>query len=262
MNRTDRLHAVHEALRRAGGNGLRADSLADRLEVSVRTIKRDISALQQAGAPIWARPGPGGGYVLDAEATLPPVALTPSQAVALAVAVAMLPPGSPFGLDATHAADRVLATLSDATRQRAATLAEQVWVLPGERVRPAPSGVVRSIEQALAEHRTLRVTYRDNSGNETRRTIEPVMAAWGNDRWYLVAHCQLRNDIRWFRMDRIAEAQMTRESYQPRPVSDVGTPPPTARSVDGETGARDREASPQLADGDKRAAQERQPQHG
>lgn len=232
MNRTDRLHAVHEALRRAGTSGRRAESLADTLEVSARTIKRDVTALQQAGAPIWARPGPGGGYVLDASATLPPVALTPSQAVALAVAVAMLPPGSPFGLDAKHAADRVLATLNDATRQRAATLAGQVWVLPGERVTPAPPGVVRSIEQSLADHRSLRITYRDDRGEETRRTIEPVMAAWGNDRWYLVAHCQLRNDIRWFRMDRIAEARITREPYTPRPVSDIGTPPPAARSVD------------------------------
>ncbi|MEM9514317.1 MAG: WYL domain-containing protein [Actinomycetota bacterium] len=232
MNRTDRLHAVHEALRHAGGSGQRADALADALEVSVRTIKRDISALQQAGAPIWARPGRGGGYVLDASATLPPVALTPSQAVALAVAVAILPPGSPFGLDAKHAADRVLATLSDATRERAATLADQIWVLPGEHVTPAPPGVVRSIEQSLADRRVLRITYCDDRGQETQRTIEPVMAAWGNDRWYVVAQCRLRDDIRWFRMDRIVDARTTREGYQPRPVADVGTPPPTARPVD------------------------------
>jgi predicted DNA-binding transcriptional regulator YafY len=88
MNRTDRLHALGEELRRAGPRGRTASQLATWLEVSTRTVKRDAAALQQAGLPVWAQAGPGGGYVLDAVATLPLVNLTPAQAVAVAVALA------------------------------------------------------------------------------------------------------------------------------------------------------------------------------
>jgi predicted DNA-binding transcriptional regulator YafY len=77
VNRTERLYAIAEELRRAGRPGRTAGGLAGRFEVSVRTIKRDVSALLQAGLPIWARPGAGGGYVLDASASLPPVNFTP-----------------------------------------------------------------------------------------------------------------------------------------------------------------------------------------
>ena len=72
MNRTDRLYALTEALRRAGPTGRTSAQLAAHLEVAPRTIKSDVSALQQAGVPIWATAGPGGGYALDPAATLPP----------------------------------------------------------------------------------------------------------------------------------------------------------------------------------------------
>jgi len=75
VNRTDRLHALSEELRRAGQHGRTAARLAGWLEVSTRTIKRDVAALQQAGLPVWSQAGPGGGYVLDEAATLPPVNL-------------------------------------------------------------------------------------------------------------------------------------------------------------------------------------------
>ena len=61
MNRTDRLHSLTEELRRAGPSGRSADRLAAWLEVSTRTIKRDVAALQKAGLPVWAQAGPGGG---------------------------------------------------------------------------------------------------------------------------------------------------------------------------------------------------------
>lgn len=62
VNRTERLHAVAEELRRAGRTGRTAGKLAQHFEVSTRTVKRDVAALQQGGLPVWAQPGPGGGY--------------------------------------------------------------------------------------------------------------------------------------------------------------------------------------------------------
>ena len=100
MNRTDRLYALREELRRAGAAGRSAEQLADRFEVSARTVKRDISALQQGGFPVWARPGPGGGYAVEAEATLHPLSgwnLTTaySHIVAIVTSDTSLPYGTP-----------------------------------------------------------------------------------------------------------------------------------------------------------------------
>src|SRR6266576_856466 len=72
VNRTDRLYAIVELLRATAPRARAARDLADRFEVSARTIERDISALQQSGVPIWATSGPGGGYSVDPEMTLPP----------------------------------------------------------------------------------------------------------------------------------------------------------------------------------------------
>jgi predicted DNA-binding transcriptional regulator YafY len=84
MNRTDRLYALVEKLRARAPAMMRASELARYFEVSSRTIERDLLALQEVGVPIWSQPGPGGGYGLNVDATLPPLNLTAAEAVALA----------------------------------------------------------------------------------------------------------------------------------------------------------------------------------
>lgn len=76
VNRTDRLYGLVEELRAASPRPRSARRLADRFEVSVRTIERDLAALQQSGLPIWAEPGRTGGYVIDASATMRPAGFT------------------------------------------------------------------------------------------------------------------------------------------------------------------------------------------
>ncbi len=239
VNRTDRLFAIREELRRAGRAGTTGARLARLFEVSERTIKRDVSALQQAGAPIWAQSGPGGGYVLDASASLPPVNFTPTQAVALAVALATLPAGSPFAVDAAAARGKLWDTLSDRDRHRAERLSARVWTRPSAPRRPegevpdgvAPAaavpspGVLRAVEQALGDERALALAYAGRDGAVTQRTVEPILLAHTGGRWYLVAWCRLRTAIRWFRLDRIADAHLTGERYVPRDIAAVGEPP-------------------------------------
>lgn len=255
VNRTDRLYAIREELRRAGRAGTTGARLARLFEVSERTIKRDVSALQQAGAPIWAQSGPGGGYVLDASASLPPVNFTPTQAVAMAVALATLPPGSPFAVDAAAARGKLWDTLGERDRHRAQRLSARVWTRPapgpgqGEvpdavgRVAggPSPAGggmpdgraapaapsptVLRAVEQALGDERVLAIAYAGRDGDVTQRTVEPILLAHTGGRWYLVAWCRLRTAVRWFRLDRIADAHLTAERYVPRDVASVGEPP-------------------------------------
>jgi len=166
VNRTDRLHALSEELRRAGW-----------LEVSTRTIKRDVAALQQAGLPVWSQAGPGGGYVLDEAATLPPVNLTPAQAVAVAVALAAQT-DAPYAIDGRTAIEKILDVLDPAARERAEQLAGRVWVRtsPAER-----TAALAAVEEGLAQRRVLVLNYQDRLGRPSHRRVEPHLLARTND---------------------------------------------------------------------------------
>ena len=168
MNRTDRLYALAEELRRVGPAGTTSARLARLFEVSPRTVKRDVATLQQAGLPVAAQAGLGGGYVLAASVGLPPVNFTPGQAVALALAVRALPPGSPFGADADAARAKVLDALPPAARARADALAARVW----SRSAPAggpPATVLRAVEEALDRSLVVAIEYASADGTVSRR---------------------------------------------------------------------------------------------
>lgn len=240
MDKTERLYAVAEELRRAGAAGTTGARLARLLEVSVRTVKRDVSALQQAGLSIWAQAGPGGGYVLDATASLPPLNFTPQQAVAVAVALASLPAGSPFAVDAATAQRKVWDALGPTSQARAAELASRVWVAhgAGDQAAEVPAAgdaarqqTLRAVEQSIARSTVLALRYRDSAGAESARRVEPVILAHTGTAWYLVAWCRTRQDIRWFRLDRVERADVTAETFHPRPVSEAGEPPEGAEPV-------------------------------
>ncbi|HQD23093.1 MAG TPA: HTH domain-containing protein, partial [Arachnia sp.] len=170
MNRTDRLYALREELRRAGPRGRSAERLARTFEVSVRTIKRDISTLQHGGFPVWAQPGPGGGYVVDAAATLPPVNFTDAEVSGLAAAVAAHR-GQPFDSHARAALAKVLSVMDATTRERSQRLGGRIWIDHEAGVSGSPQ-VRRAVEQALHERRVLSLRYRDEKGKETSRRVD------------------------------------------------------------------------------------------
>jgi predicted DNA-binding transcriptional regulator YafY len=231
MNRTDRLYALAEELRRGGRAGTTSTRLARLFEVSPRTVKRDVSALQQAGLPVVAQAGLGGGYVLHASVGLPPVNFTPAQAVALALAVRALPAGSPFGTDAEAARAKVLDARPPADRARADELAGRVWSRPDRGGDEVPPQVLRGVEESIGRRRVLAIEYRRSDGTVSRRRIEPVVLARTEGTWYVVAWCRLREDLRWFRLGRILRADLTPQVYDPRPVAAIGAAPPDARPV-------------------------------
>ncbi len=228
MNRSDRLYALREELRRAGAAGRTAERLAGIFEVSVRTIKRDISTLQHGGFPVWARPGPGGGYAVDATATLPPVNFTDAEASGLAAAVAAHR-GQPFEGHARAALAKVLSVMDARARERSQSLGGRVWIDRTDT--PTDARIRRAVEQALHEQRVLSLRYRDERGRETSRRADPVLLACTRGHWYLVAHCRTRDAIRWFRLDRIVAARPTGETAAEIPVASVGAPPTTAVAV-------------------------------
>ena len=228
MNRTDRLYALREELQRAGSVGRTADRLAEMFEVSVRTIKRDISTLQHGGFPVWAQPGPGGGYAVDAAATLPPVNFTSAESSGLAAAVAAHR-GQPFDGHARAALAKVLSVMDTAAQERSKELGGRIWIDHTDT--QADAQIRRAVEQAFHERRVLSMRYRDDQGQETSRRVDPVLLAHTRGRWYLVAHCHTRDAIRWFRLERITAAHPTAEPAAEIPVERIGTPPPTAKAI-------------------------------
>lgn len=229
MKRTERLHALSEMLRRNGSRGTSAERLAREFGVSVRTVKRDLAALDVSGAPVWSRPGPGGGYGVAAGASLPPVSLSPAQAVALMAAVAAAP-DAPYADLAAAGIQKILDVLDPRTRARADELAGRVWVTAG----PPSSRTIRSaLEEAMSEQRVLRIRYASGEGTTTTRDVEPVLFASTNGQWYLVGWCRLRNAMRWFTVSRIERASATKIACGGHTVHEVGEPPTNARPVHG-----------------------------
>ncbi len=107
--RVERQHAVLEVLRQRAPRLVTATDLSKRLEVSTRTVERDIAVLTGAGVPIWARRGRGGGYAIDSRASIDPVTFTPGEAAAVVASLATL---GPFGTaTATSAIDKLVAAM-------------------------------------------------------------------------------------------------------------------------------------------------------
>ena len=215
MNRTDRLYALVEELRAVAPRPRSARWLADRFEVSARTVERDISALQQSGTPIYAEPGRTGGYCLDRARTLPPVNLTPAEAVAMALALRRVA-GTPFRETAGTALRKLVAAMQADDASAARDLAGRVHLI--DRDGP-PSRMPRLVADALTAGRVLRIRYADKAGAATARDIEPLGYVGGRDHWYLVAWCRLRRAVRAFRTDRIVAATITAETPAPRELA-------------------------------------------
>ncbi len=219
VNRTDRLYALVEELRAVAPRPRSARWLARRFEVSVRTVERDISALQQAGTPIYAEPGRTGGYCLDKAHTMPPVNLTPGEAVAMALALKHLD-GTPFRAEAGSALRKLVAAMHEDDAAEARELASRVHLLD----KPSPPPMPRKIADALDAGRVLRIGYADREGAVTQREIEPLSYVGKPAHWYLVAWCRLRDQVRVFRTDRITSVTVTAEVPKFRRRTDLDIP--------------------------------------
>jgi predicted DNA-binding transcriptional regulator YafY len=229
VNRTDRLYALVEELRAFAPRPRTARQLADHFEVSVRTIERDLNALLESGVPIYATPGPGGGYAIDKTHSLPPVNFTPEEATALAVALAR-PGESPLADALRSAIRKVIGVMPERDAEAARRLAGRVRLFP--HVGDARARAAQVVEEAVLGSWVVDIAYEDRNGKATRRKVEPVVLVGGSqDQWYLVAYCRLRQDERAFRIDRIAEAELTGEKAPDRGEPALRGVPITPRRV-------------------------------
>jgi predicted DNA-binding transcriptional regulator YafY len=220
MNRTDRMYALVEELRASGRRGRTARQLAEHFEVSVRTVERDLSALGQAGVPLATKQGRGGGYTLDRSMSLPPLNFTPPEAAAVAVALSRSEHVL-FRRDARTALQKIVAAMPEQALQEARATAEKVRLLVLPTPDPDPD-VAETIWRAVRDNQVLHVHYIDVGGVETDRNIETQHVVVGPNGSYLTAWCQLRDDERVFRMDRITRAEPTSTPHQaPRTTGEL-----------------------------------------
>lgn len=118
--------------------------------------------------------------------------------------------------------------LDPRTREKADELARRIWVNADS---PGTRTVRSALEEAMSEQQVVRIRYTAQDGNKTTRDVEPVIFASANGHWHLVGWCQLRNDMRWFRVSRIEHATRTKTRCGTHGVEEIGIPPATSRSV-------------------------------
>jgi len=205
--------------------------LAERLEVSARTVRRDVDRLRELGYPVRAIKGPDGGYRLDAGTELPPLLFDDEQAVAVAVAL-QTASANVSGIE--EGALRALATVRQVmpARLRGRIDALQVTTVPTDREPPkVDSSMLIAVGGAVRAHEVLRFDYeRPHRTGEDRpweppRRVEPHHLATWSGRWYLVAWDLDRKDWRTFRVDRMTPKIPTGPRFSPRelPGGDVAT---------------------------------------
>lgn len=185
--------------------------LADRLDVTVRTVRRDIGRLRQLGYPVLADSGVAGGYRLGAGGrTMPPLMLDRDEAVAVAVCLRSTATESIAG--GGEAAIRALGKLEQllppTLRRQVGTIGSMTTRL-GSAAAPVSPDLLVTITRACRDSERLRVRYRDARGNDTERTLDPHRVVSTAKRWYLVARDRDRADWRTFRVDRMTAVDPT-----------------------------------------------------
>jgi predicted DNA-binding transcriptional regulator YafY len=193
--------------------------LMQRMEVSERTLRRDVERLRDLGYPVRAASGPAGGYQLEAGADIPPLLFDDEEAVAIAMGLLTAAGGTITGIEETSV--RALAKLEQVLppriRKRVATLQSAVvpmiraWVT-------VDAETLTTVAQACRDHERLRFQYQAFDGQRSERNVEPHQLVSLHQKWYLLAFDRDRDDWRTFRMDRLEVPRATKFPFKPRPI--------------------------------------------
>jgi predicted DNA-binding transcriptional regulator YafY len=197
--------------------------LASRLEVTDRTLRRDIARLRDLGYPVEAYTGPAGGYMLAPGGALPPLLLDDDEAVVVALGLRTAASGGLPGFE-----DSAIAALAKIEQVLPIRLRERISDLQRSTVALRPAGaptealdpeLLVTIARGCRVPERMRFGYVDYQGNVTERHVEPYQLVYASRRWYLVARDRDRDAWRTFRVDRISNPKLTgmRFSHQSPP---------------------------------------------
>ncbi len=213
-NRTLRLLSLLQQRRHWPGG-----ELATRLDVSLRTLRRDVERLRELGYPVDAQPGVDGGYRLAPGASLPPLVLDDDEAVALTVGLQAAAQSAVTGMAeaSVRALTTVVQVLPARLRRRAETLGAMTVPAPGGASGPAVDPqVLVAVAAACRDTERLEFSYTAADGARPERLTEPFRLVALGRRWYLVAYDLGRGDWRSFRLDRLTAPTGTGQRFAPR----------------------------------------------
>ncbi|MDT0445903.1 helix-turn-helix transcriptional regulator [Streptomyces johnsoniae] len=210
------------------------NELAERLEVTSRTVRNDVERLRRLGYPVHATRGAVGGYRLGAGSSLPPLLLDDEEAVAVAVGLRTATGGSVTGIEESslRALAKLEQVLPPRLRRRVGALqSHTVPVRPRRQGPGVPPDVLTTIAAACRDHVRLRFDYRAHDATTGRRDVEPYrLVNWGR-RWYLIAWDTGRGDWRTFRVDRVTPLTPGGPRFAPRPLPDEDVAAYVSRGV-------------------------------
>lgn len=191
-----------------------APELAGRFSVSVRTIYRDIKALEQAGVPILTEEGRG--YTLMEGYKVPPVMFTEAQANALVLAEQLVRKNkdASFVKDYVEAIDKIKSVLRQSIKDKANLLADRTQFRHNTNSEKN-SNNLSDLQFALTNFCQVKIEYTNEAGSATGRVIEPFALVSTRENWLLIAWCRLRNEFRYFRLDRIRKLSILSEKFTP-----------------------------------------------
>lgn len=189
-----------------------APELARRFNVSVRTIYRDIRALEEAGIPIYVEEGKG--FRLVEGFRLPPVMFTENEANALIAAEQLILNAKDSSLvrEYSRAIEKIKAVVSADTKEKLQLLSQRMvdkYIVELDRT----SSYLSDLQHALTNFRLTTIDYTDASGQLSQRTIEPFALLSTRESWVMIAWCRLRQDYRHFRLDRISRLEVLEQVF-------------------------------------------------
>ena len=202
--------------------------LSDRLEVSPRTLRRDVDRLRELGYTVDAVRGAAGGYQLRAGGSLPPLLLEDDEAVAVAVGLRTAATSAVAGADdrSVQALAKVLALMPPRLRRQMDAVSSQTETPgPWEGAPTVDATVLTTLAQACRDDELVEFDYTAREAETTHRRVEPFRLVSLGRRWYLVSYDRDRQDWRSFRLDRIASPRPTGQKFRPRdlPAADALT---------------------------------------
>lgn len=210
MRRADRLFQIVQIIR--GRRLTTAAQLAQRLEVSERTVYRDVADLQHQGVPIEGEAGVG--YRLGQGFDLPPLMFTADEARALVASVRMAQVWQDPALAQASqlALGKILSVLPPAARTAAQSMAVYA---PPLGLEPAVQATLQTLREAAQARHKVQVSYCDAADAKTQRTLRPLGCFYWGKVWTLAAWCETRHDFRSFRLDRIARVDLLQDANRP-----------------------------------------------
>lgn len=215
MNRIDRLTAILVQLQTK--KVVTAQEMADRFDVSLRTVYRDVRSLEEAGVPLGAEAGKG-YFIMDGY-HLPPVMFTPEEANALVLGAKLIEGQTDrsIKLHFNEAMFKIKSVLKSEEKEGLERLESQIRVssIPQQESENFPNNFLATIQSALISLRVLKFKYFSNyTGDFNVREVEPIGLAFYGGHWHLLAYCRLREAPRDFRVDRLVKLTMLEENFE------------------------------------------------